>query len=109
MKISSIFVAFSEKMNFQPKLSAGVINEHECRLALTASQQKRYHISVKISIFDDSFYKKMTAIGYFDAIDDQTIRIRKFFEEMGLERLLRSMRLKRFLRPRKSLHSHLGS
>ena len=54
----------------------------------------------------------MTSIGYFGAIDDQTIRTRKFFEEIGLyrllrpvrlQRLLRSMRLKRFLRPGKSL------
>ena len=68
--------------SLQPKL--GIINEHECRLALTASQQKRYHISVKISIFDASFHKKRTAFGHFDAIDDQTIMIRKFFEEMWL-------------------------
>ena len=27
---------------------------------------------------------KSTTIGHFDAIDDQIIRIRKFFEEMGL-------------------------
>ena len=63
---------------------------------------------MKICIFDDSFHKK-GQIGHFDAIDDQTIRIRKFFEELGLlrpvrlQRLLRSMRLERFLRPGKSL------
>ena len=54
----------------------------------------------------------MTSIGYFGASDDQTIRIKKFFEEIGLkrlsrpvrlQRLLRSMRLERFFRPRKSL------
>ena len=42
------------------------------------------------------------------AKDDQTIRIRKFFEEIGLlrpvrlQRPLRSMRPERFLRPGKS-------
>ena len=53
----------------------------------------------------------MTSIGHFGAIDDQTIRIRIFFEEIGLYRLLRplrlqrlprSMRLQRFLRSGKS-------
>ena len=45
----------------------------------------------------------MTSNGYFDAIDDQTIRFRMFFEEIGLlrplrlQRPLRSIRLKRFL------------
>ena len=28
--------------------------------------------------------QKRTGIGHFDAIDDQTVRIRKFFEEIGL-------------------------
>jgi hypothetical protein len=54
----------------------------------------------------------MSNAGYFDAIDDQTIRIRKFFEKIGLKRLLKPMRLQRpmrsmrlqwFLRPGKSL------
>jgi hypothetical protein len=51
----------------------------------------------------------MSNTGHFDAIDDQTIRIRKFFEiirllrPMRLQRPLRSMRLQWFLRPGKSL------
>ena len=51
----------------------------------------------------------MTSIGNFGASDDQTIRTRKFFEEIRLlrpvrlQRTLRSMRLQRFLRPEKSL------
>ena len=53
-----------------------------------------------------------TCVGHFGGKDDQTIRIRKFFEKKGLYRLLRparlqrtlrSMRLQRFLRPEKSL------
>jgi hypothetical protein len=57
-----------------------------------------------------SIQQKRTSIGYFGASDDQTIRIRRFFEEIGLKRLLRpvrlqgllrSMRLERFLRPKK--------
>ena len=56
--------------------------------------------------------QKMTNIGYFCASDDQTIRIRIFFEEIGIQRLLRpvslqrpvrSIRLKRFLMPGKQL------
>jgi hypothetical protein len=31
-----------------------------------------------------SIPQKMTSIGHFCAIDDQIIRIRKFFKEMGL-------------------------
>ena len=55
---------------------------------------------------------KKTNTGHFDAIDDQTIGIRKFFEKIRLKRLLRpirlqrplrSMRLQWFLRPEKSL------
>jgi hypothetical protein len=51
----------------------------------------------------------MSSIGHFGASDDQTIRIRTFFEEIRLlrpvrlQRLPRSMRLQRFLRPEKSL------
>ena len=54
----------------------------------------------------------MTSVCHFGARDDPTIRIKKFFDEIGLKRLLRpvrlqrplrSMRLKRFLRPGKSL------
>jgi hypothetical protein len=51
----------------------------------------------------------MTSIGYFGASEDQTIRIRKFFEQIGplrplrLQRLPRSMRLQRFLRSGKTL------
>ena len=39
---------------------------------------------VKNWIFDDPFNKKMTSIGYFGASDDQIIRIRYFFEEIGI-------------------------
>ena len=48
-------------------------------------------------------------MSHFDAIDDQNIRIRQFFDEIGLlrpvrlQRLLRSMRLKRFIMLGKSL------
>ena len=54
----------------------------------------------------------MTCIGHFVTSDDHKIRVRKFFEEIGLlrllrpvrlQRLLRSMRLERFLSPGKSL------
>jgi hypothetical protein len=54
----------------------------------------------------------MTTIAYFGASDDQSIRIRKFFEDIGLKRPLRPVRLQRmprlmrpprFLRPGKSL------
>ena len=53
----------------------------------------------------------MASFGYFDGSNDQTIRIGKCFEEIGLERLLRpvrlqrplkSMRLERFFKPGKS-------
>ena len=64
-------------------------------------------------IFDNPFHKKGPVLSsYFGASDDQTIRIRRFFEEIGpkrllrpvsLQRPLRSMRLERFLRPGKSL------
>ena len=56
--------------------------------------------------------QKIASIGYLGASDDQIIRIRKFFGEIRLSRLLRpvrlqrplrSMRLERFLRPWKSL------
>jgi hypothetical protein len=59
-----------------------------------------------------SISQNRTNIGHFGARNAQTIRIRKFFEEIGLvrlvtpvrlQRLLRSMRLQRFLRPKKSL------
>ena len=59
-----------------------------------------------------SIPQKITSNGYFGASDDKTFRIRKCFEENGLKRLLRpvrlqsplrSMRLERFLRPEKSL------
>ena len=53
--------------------------------------------------------QKRTGIGHFHVIDDQTIWIRKFFEEIGLlkpvrlQSLLRAMRLQKFLRPWKLL------
>ena len=59
-----------------------------------------------------SIPQKGASIGHFGARDDQTIRIRKYFGEIGLLRLvrlvrlqrpLRSIRLGRFLRPWKSL------
>ena len=56
-----------------------------------------------------SLPQKGTSIGHFGARDDQTIMIRNFLEEIGLvrpmrlPRLLRSMRLQRFLGPWKSL------
>ena len=59
--------------------------------------------------FSWSIPQKRTSIGHFGARDDQTISIRKFFEEIGLlrpvrlQRPLRSMSLERFLRPGKSL------
>ena len=40
----------------------------------------------------------MTNTGHFDAIDDQTIGIRKFFEKIRFWRLLRPMRLQRLLK-----------
>jgi hypothetical protein len=62
---------------------------------------------VKYCVFDDPFHKNVQ-IGHFGASDDQTIRIRTFFEEIRLfllvrlQRPPRSMRLQRFLRPEKS-------
>jgi hypothetical protein len=53
-------------------------------LGLNGLCQKRCHILVKNWIFDDPLNKKMTSIGYFGASDDQTIRIRKFFKEIGI-------------------------
>ena len=56
-----------------------------------------------------SISQKGNSINHFGARDDQIIRIRKFFEEIGLlrpvrlQRPLRSMRPERFLRPGKSL------
>ena len=81
-------------------------------LGLNSLRRKGCHILVKVWIFDDPFHKKITSNGYFGASDDQTIRIGKFFEEIGLQRLsrpvslerpLRSMRVERFPRPGKSL------
>tara|TARA_B100000780_G_scaffold44059_1_gene27374 strand:+ start:279 stop:485 length:207 start_codon:yes stop_codon:yes gene_type:complete len=37
----------------------------------------------------------MTSIGHFVTSDDHKIRVRKFFEEIGLLRLLRPVRLQR--------------
>jgi hypothetical protein len=51
---------------------------------LNGLHQKGCHILVKNWIFDDPFHKKITINGYFGASDDQTIRIRKFCEEIGL-------------------------
>jgi hypothetical protein len=39
---------------------------------------------VKVQIFDEPFHKKMSNTGQFDAIDDQIIRIRIFFEKIRL-------------------------
>ena len=73
--------------------------------------EKVPNISKKLD-FWWSIPQKGTSIGHFGAWDDQTIRIRKFSEEIGLLRLLRpvrlqrplrSIRLERFLRPGKSL------
>ena len=78
---------------------------------LNSLRQKGCHILVKNWIFNDPFHKKIASIGYFGAIDDQTIKISNLFWEIGLKRLLRpvrlqrplrSMRLERFLRPGKS-------
>ena len=70
--------------------------------------EKVPNISKKLD-FWWSIPQKGTSIGHFGARDDQTIRIRKLFGEIGLfrsvrlQRPLRSIRLERFLRPRKSL------
>ena len=59
-----------------------------------------------------SIPQKRTSVGHFGAIDDQTIRIRKFFEDIGLlkpvksQRLLRSMRLHRLENHYWGLQSH---
>jgi hypothetical protein len=53
---------------------------------------------VKNLIFDDPFHKKRTNIGHFGARDDPTIRIKKFFDETGLERWVRPVRLQRQMR-----------
>jgi hypothetical protein len=53
-------------------------------LGLNSLCQKRCHILVKNWIFDDPFNKKMTSIGYFGASDDQIIRLRYFFKEIGI-------------------------
>ena len=45
--------------------------------------KKECHISVKNWILDGLFHKK-NSIDFFSASDDQTIRIRKFFWEIGL-------------------------
>ena len=39
-----------------------------------------------------------TSNGHFGARNDLTIRIRKFFDEIGLQRLMRPMRLQRLMR-----------
>ena len=50
---------------------------------LNSLRQKRYQISVKNLFFDNSFYKK-GPVGHFGTRNDRTIRIRKFFDEIGL-------------------------
>ena len=59
--------------------------------------QKEYNILVKNWIFDDPFHKKLPVLvtNYFGASEDQTIRIRRFFEKIGLQRLLRPVKLQR--------------
>ena len=59
--------------------------------------EKVPNISKKLD-FWWSIPQKGTSIGHFGAGDDQTIWIRKFFEEIGLLRLLRPVRLQRPLR-----------
>ena len=79
--------------------------------------EKIPNVSEKLD-FSWSIPQKRTSIGHFGARDDQTIRIRKFFEEIGLlrpvrlQRPLRSMRPERFLRPKnhyRGLQSYPGS
>ena len=53
-------------------------------LGLNSLRQKECYILVKNWIFGDPLHKKMTRIGYFGASDDQTIRIRIIFEEIGI-------------------------
>jgi hypothetical protein len=50
-------------------------------------------------IFDNPFYKKgpVLTIGHFGARDDRIIRIRKFYDKIGHLRLLRPVRLQRFI------------
>ena len=50
---------------------------------LNSLRQKEYQISVKNWIFGDSFHKK-TSIGHFGATYDPIIRIKKFFDDIGL-------------------------
>jgi hypothetical protein len=50
---------------------------------LNGLHQKGCHILVKNWIFM-SILQKIASIGYFGAIDGQTIRIRRFFEKIGL-------------------------
>ena len=59
--------------------------------------EKVPNISKKLD-FWWSIPQKGTSIGHFGAGDDQTIWIRKFFEKIGLLRLLRPVRLQRPLR-----------
>ena len=67
------------------------------RLALTASDRKGTKYQWKIG-FLVIHSQNRTIIGHLGARNVQTIR--KFFEEIELQRLLRSMRLQRFLRPK---------
>ena len=66
-------------------------------------------MSVKNRIFLLFLRQKGTRIGQFGTRDDPIIRIRKLFEDLGLQRpvrlqrLMRSMRLQRFLKAQKSL------
>ena len=69
-------------------------------LASTASQQKKYQISVKNWIFDDPIYQKglllvIWVLGMINRSNDQTIMISGFFDDI---RLLRSLRPLRSLR-----------
>jgi hypothetical protein len=54
--------------------------------------------SVRNWIFDDPFHQKWTSIGHFGARDDPIFIIRKFFDELGLQRLLRPLSLQRPMR-----------
>jgi hypothetical protein len=51
---------------------------------LNSLRQKGKQILVKNWIFDDSIHFLGTSIGHFGARDDQILRIRRFFEEIGL-------------------------
>ena len=68
-----------------------------CQSSLFSLCQKEYNILVKNCIFDDPFHKKwpVLATNYFGASEDQTIRIRRFFEKIGLQ--LRTSESSRFL------------